>query len=110
MIILKLEAHPTIHTMLQIPMLETLSKRKKSLCILLQELGSEITTDEINKAIDQLKLNKAAGLDLILNEFIIYGKNPLLPLLLRLLNVMFLKGYFPESWSEGLILPLQPLG
>ena len=51
-------------------------------------------------------LNKAAGLDLKLNEFIIYGKNQLLPLLLRLFNVMFLKGYFQESWSEGLILPL----
>ena len=80
------------------------------MCILFQELDSEITTDEINKAIDQLKLNKAAGLDLILNEFIIYGKNQLLPLLLRLFNVMFSKGYFPESWSEGLILPLHKKG
>ena len=80
------------------------------MCILFQELDSKITTDEITKAIDQLKLNKAAGLDLILNEFIIYGKNQLLPLLLRLLNVMFLKGYFPESWSEGLILPLHKKG
>ena len=84
-------------------------EEKNSLCILFQELDSEIT-DEINKAIDQLKLNKAAGLDLILNEFIIYGKNQLLPLLLRLFNVMFLKGYFPESWSEGLILPLHKKG
>ena len=85
-------------------------EEKNSLCILFQELNSEITTDEINKAIDQLKLNKAAGLDLMLNEFIIYGKNQLLPLLLRLFNVMFLKGYFPESWSEGLILPLHNKG
>ena len=77
------------------------------MCILFQELDSEITTDEINKAIDQLKLNKAAGLDLI---FLIYGKNQLLPLLLRLFNVMFLKGYFPESWSEALILPLHKKG
>ena len=52
------------------------------------------------------QINKAAGLDLILNKFIMYGKNQLLPLLLRLFNVMFLKGYFPESWSEGFILPL----
>ena len=80
------------------------------MCILFQEVDSEITTDEINKAIDQLKLNKATGLDLILNEFIIYGNNQLLLLLLRLFNVMFLKGYFPESWSEGLILPLHKKG
>ena len=80
------------------------------MCNLFQELDSEITSDDINKAIDQLKLNKAAGLDLILNEFIIYGKNQLLPLLLRLFNVMFSKGYFPESWSEGLILPLHKKG
>ena len=52
-----------------------------------------MTTDKINKAINQLKLNKAAGL-----EFIIYGKNQLLPLLLRLFNVMFLKGYCQETW------------
>ena len=70
-------------------------EEKNSLCILFQELDSEITTDEINKAIDQLKLNKAAGPHLILNEFKIYGKNQLLSLLLRLFNVMFLKGYFP---------------
>ena len=56
------------------------------------------------------QISKAAGLDLILNKFIIYGKNQLLPLLLRLFNVMFLKGYFPESWSEGLILPLNNKG
>ena len=31
-------------------------------------------------------------------------------MLLRLFNVMFLKGYFPESWSEGLILPLHKKG
>ena len=43
-------------------------------------------------------------------SFIIYGKNQLLPLLLRLYNVMFLKGYSPESWSEGLIIPLHKKG
>ena len=85
-------------------------EENNSLCILFQELNSKITTDEINKAIDQLKLNKAAGLDLTLNEFIIYGNNQLLLLLLRLFNVMFLKGYFTECWSEGLILPLHKKG
>ena len=79
-------------------------EENNSLCILFQELDSEITTDEINKAIDQLKLNKAAGLDLMLNEFIIYGKNQLLPLLLRLFNVMFLKGYFPENYRRITLL------
>ena len=41
-----------------------------------------------------------------LNILFIHGKNVLMPHLLLLFNKIFDKGYFPESWSDGFIIPL----
>ena len=40
----------------------------------------------------------------------IHGKHVLAPILLSLFNKIFEIGYFPTSWSEGYIVPIQQKG
>ena len=63
-----------------------------------EELNIGITHAEILNAIKQLKLNKSAGPDMLINEFFVHGKNTLAPTLYILFNKFFDKGHFPEEW------------
>ena len=75
-----------------------------------EELNIEISNHEILKASKELSLGKAGGPDFVLNEFFRYGIDILIDCLGRLFNVVFNKGYFPEKWMEGFILPLHKRG
>ena len=74
--------------------------------IMCAELNLPLALQEILKAISQLRTNKSAGPDKLLNEFFINGKEVLSTTLLILFNKLFEMGYFPEEWSEGYIIPL----
>ena len=78
--------------------------------IMFDELNLPIINIEIFQAIKELKTNKSGGPDLYLNDFFIHGKHVLAPYLLNLFNRIFDKGYFPEVWSEGYIIPLHKKG
>ena len=83
---------------------------KNSLEIMYNDLDKPFTVKEVESALKQLKQNEAAGLDLLLNEFFIHGKKTLIPILTKLFNNIFACGYFPSTWSDGLILPLHKKG
>ena len=74
------------------------------------ELNVNITVEEIRRAINQLKTGRSGGPDKFLNEFFIHGATELLPYLYSLFNKILNLGYFPESWSEGFIVPLHKKG
>ena len=74
--------------------------------VMFEELNVPITVEEIRKGLEQLKNGASAGPDLILNEFLKHGRNGLLHYLLNLYCKLFEIGYFPESWSEGYIVPI----
>ena len=78
--------------------------------IMFDELNCTITSDEIKKAIKQLKNGRSGGPDKFLNEFFIHGNSELLTYLHSLFNKILDLEYFPESWSEGLIVPLHKKG
>ena len=78
--------------------------------VMFDELNTVITEEEIRKAIFQLKNGRSGGPDKLLNEFFIYGVNELLPYLYNLFNRILDSGYFPDSWSEGYIVPLHKKG
>ncbi|XP_053383852.1 uncharacterized protein LOC128550031 [Mercenaria mercenaria] len=78
--------------------------------VMFAELNEHISFDEIYRAIKQLKTNKSGGPDYLLNEFFIAGGNVFIPVLHKLFNRLFDIGYFPESWSEGYIIPLHKKG
>jgi len=68
--------------------------------VMFHELDTDVSLEEINKGIKQLKLNKSAGPDNCLNEYFIRGNTVVIPCLQSLFNVIFKTGYFPETWSE----------
>ncbi|KAL4240483.1 hypothetical protein ACF0H5_001275 [Mactra antiquata] len=78
--------------------------------IMFEELNMTISLLEVQKAIKELKTNKSSGPDLILNEFFIHGNYILAPYLLKLMNKVFETEYFPQSWSEGYVIPLHKKG
>ena len=77
---------------------------------MIHELYSDITLSEIKKAVRQLKLGRSGGSDLFINEFSYYGIDFLLNTLYVIFNNIFKVGYFPELWSEGLVVPLHKKG
>lgn len=69
-------------------------------------LDDNIKNQEITEAINNLKNNKAAGLDRITNEMIKYGKDIILPLLAKLFNKILTTGIFPTQWTKGYVSPI----
>jgi hypothetical protein len=78
--------------------------------VMFQELNVEIEHGEIDKAIGELHNNRSSGSDLLINEFLVKAKLPLLPYLCRLFNTVFSSGIFPSVWSEGIVIPLHKKG
>ena len=75
-----------------------------------EELNSPFDNASLLKAIAELKTGKSAGPDMFINEFFIHGKHMLSPVLLQLFNKAFDLGYFPQTWTEGYIIPLHKKG
>ena len=73
-------------------------------------LDSEITEDEVRKAIRSLKSGKAAGADQVINEFLKSTERVILPFLVKLCNAIFNQGIFSEEWTKSIIVPLHKKG
>ena len=69
-------------------------------------LNRNFTADEIVKCVNKLKNNKAYGLDFILNEYIKVSVDMMLPVYVKLFNIILDTGVIPSNWLEGLIKPL----
>ena len=72
----------------------------------LDELNTPITLLELKKGLKQLKNNKASGTDGVLNEMIKATFETMQNFYLQLFNFIFDSGNFPETWAEGLIVPI----
>ena len=71
-----------------------------------EELGVTNKEEEISKAIGRLKSNKNSSEDII-NEMSMKCRDVMTPLLCRLCNEIYNSCFFfPESWSEGCIVPI----
>ena len=73
-------------------------------------LDSEITEDEVRKAIWRLKSGKAAGTDQVINQFLKSTERVILPFLVKLCNAIFNQGIFPEEWTKSIIVPQHKKG
>ena len=69
-------------------------------------INNDFTVSEVMHVIKRLKCNKAAGSDLIVNEFLKATVEKLCPVLTKLFNVVFASGIVPEAWTQGLIVPI----
>ena len=75
-----------------------------------ESLDRQFTVSEIEHAISHIKRGKASGDDQILSEFIYYGKQNLTQVLVDLFNMLYSTGYYPESWTTGIIVPIYKKG
>ena len=71
-----------------------------------EELNYSITIEETINAIKGLKYGKSAGPDLLINEFC----GALTDKLTLLFNIVLNSGYFPNKWTEGVIVPIHKKG
>ncbi|MCG8033540.1 MAG: reverse transcriptase family protein, partial [Candidatus Thiodiazotropha taylori] len=74
--------------------------------VMFEELNIPISEAEIKKGVNQLRNGTSAGPDLFWNEFLKNGTNGLLAYIHNLFNKLYEMGYFPESWTEGHIIPI----
>jgi hypothetical protein len=70
------------------------------------ELNQDITEAEVLYAVKSLKNNKACGGDLILNEILKHAIVKLMPVFVRIFNIVFHSGIAPDNWSEGYVCPI----
>lgn len=70
------------------------------------ELDSEITNNELRKAIFHQKNNKSPGVDNLIAETFKISYDIISPFLLKLYNRLFLNGEYPRAWGEGIIVPI----
>ena len=70
------------------------------------QLNSDITAEEMMKAVKHLKNKKASGLDCISNEMIKASSSVLPNLYVDIFNTILRSGVFPSLWRENFIKPL----
>ena len=71
------------------------------------ELNSPILLPEIEKCILNLNNGKSSSpIDEIINEYLKYSKELLLPLHTKLFKIVFDTGFVPVSWVKGVIIPV----
>lgn len=74
------------------------------------DLDKPITRDEIIKAVNHLKNNKAPGPDGVLAEMLKNSIGIISPFLEILFNHMFNTGQYPTAWASAIIVPLHKNG
>ena len=70
------------------------------------EINQPITGDEIKLAARSMKNNKAGGVDNIVNEHLKSTVNTMLPIYVKLFNLIFDTSLIPETWTLGQIKPI----
>lgn len=69
-------------------------------------LNREISTNEISKAVRDLKNNKSSGLDKISKKYIKSTASLFLPIYHKLFSVVFDTSLLPDAWLFGVIIPI----
>ena len=69
-------------------------------------LNTNIREEEVLAAVKQLKNNKAAGYDRMLNEHISSTVPIILSLYTKSFNLIFDTGVIPEEWLTGIVKPI----
>ena len=71
-----------------------------------RELDSPFIENEIRKAVFEQKNSKSPGNDNLIAEVFKNSFDIISPFLLSLYNKLFSEGIFPQSWGEGILVPI----
>ena len=74
------------------------------------ELDKEISKQEIQEAINNIKYGKSAGADQICGEFIKHSTGVIEPFLHKLFNFLFNNSIYPKIWNLSIITPIHKKG
>jgi exonuclease III len=76
------------------------------------ELDFTINENEVSFAISLLKIKKSTGTDGICNEMLKASASniPMIKLLCRLFNHIFITGLYPDQWRQNILVPLHKKG
>ena len=69
-------------------------------------LNKTFTIEEVASAVSKLKRDKAAGMDLVENDYLIDTFDMLGPLYTSYFNLVFSSGIIPDAWLSGAIRPI----
>ena len=75
-----------------------------------EDLDRKITVNEIIEAVKCLKREKSIGSDYLLNEYFIESIDILSLHICDIFNAILESGFFPDKWTEGVIVPLHKKG
>ena len=84
----------------------SLEKEKQQL----NYLDQEVTEQEIRQAVKKLKIKKSPFVDKIRNEMIKASLESLMPIYIKLFNLILQSGKMPDIWCQGLITPIYKSG
>ena len=73
-------------------------------------LNQEISVDEVQKAVTNLKSGKTCGLDHIHAEMLQTGGKDVILFMTKLFNTIFDKGIYPSDWAKAIIVPIHKKG
>ena len=73
-------------------------------------LDREFTVEEIQIVIKCFKSNNACVIDNIIGEIFTNSYDRIQPLILKLFNILFKNGIYPESWCTGIISAINKKG
>jgi hypothetical protein len=74
--------------------------------ICVDELDAEINVEEVTRAINSLKSGKSSGSDGLIGEIFSSCADILSPIIVKLFNVIFETGTYPQEWTKGIITPI----
>ena len=69
-------------------------------------LDCPFSIEELKSVISSLKSDKSPGLDGLSTEIFKCSFHILEPVLIKLFNIIFFSGKYPDQWSEGVITPI----
>ena len=69
-------------------------------------LNASITENEVQLATRSLKTGKSAGCDGIIHEYLKNSSERFMAFYVKLFNIVFETGIFPDAWQEGRLKPI----
>ena len=76
----------------------------------IEQLDTPFSVDEINKTISSLNRNKSADCCNNVADFFIESNSFISPYLCLIFNKIYESGTYPDSWCNGVIVPIHKKG
>ena len=82
----------------------------RSEAVNVDDLNREILVDEVSSTISGLHRNKSCDYEKNVADFFIDAKDFICPYLVQIFNHIFNTGLYPESWCNGVLIPIHKKG